>query len=93
MPRTVEPFRDPSLSGRVSTWLERWRKRFNETLEPVTATTAQLEDIADAINTGPDKVEGQLVYNTTTNAPVWAGGSDAGDVWRDSAGVTAHTPV
>lgn len=60
---------------------------------PVTATTAQLVAIADAINTTADKVAGYEVFNTTTGAPVWAIGAADGDVWVDATGATAHTPV
>ena len=59
----------------------------------VTATTTELEDITDAINTDPRKVEGFQVFNTTTNTPVWAVGSADGSVWVDATATTAHTPV
>ena len=59
---------------------------------PTTATTTQLADISDPINTD-DKSLGRLVYNSTTNRPVWSGGTSAGDVWRFADGTTAHTPV
>lgn len=58
-----------------------------------TATTAELEDVTDAINTGAAKVEGYMVFNTDTNKPVWAVGSTDGNVWVDATGATAHTPV
>lgn len=57
-----------------------------------TATTAQLEDDANPINTVRKKV-GSSVFNTTTNRPVWSTGVLAGDVWVFSDGTTAHTPV
>jgi len=60
---------------------------------PVTATTAELVAIANAINTTPDKVAGYEVFNTTTGAPVWAVGAADGDVWNEATGSTAHTPV
>ena len=59
----------------------------------VTATTTELEDIADAINTGADKVAGYMVFNTTDGAPVWAVGAADGSVWNDATGTLAHTPV
>lgn len=58
----------------------------------VTATTAELDDIADAINTGAAKVQGYQVYNTTTDNPCWAVGAADGDIWVDGAGTTVHTP-
>ncbi len=58
-----------------------------------TATTAQLEDVAATINTATAKIEGYEVFNSTTNAPVWAEGSADADVWNDATGATAHTPV
>lgn len=58
---------------------------------PVTTTTA-LNDITNIINT-EDKFDGGMVFNTTTNIPVWATGNTAGAVWVDATGATAHTPV
>lgn len=59
----------------------------------VTATTTQLADITDAINTGAAKVAGYEVWNSTTSAPVWAVGNADGSLWVDGTGATAHTPV
>lgn len=59
---------------------------------PVTATTAELAAIGDAINT-TDKVVGKMVWNTTLGQPVWADGATAGDTWSLSTGVVAHTPI
>lgn len=56
-------------------------------------STANLEDITNAINTSADKIEGQQVFNSVTNKPVWAAGNADGDVWVDATGATAHTPV
>lgn len=58
----------------------------------VTATTAELEDIADAINT-TNKYVGKMVWNTTSTAPAWAEGAAAADVWNAATGLTAHTPA
>jgi len=65
-----------------------WKKVINVT----TATTAQLTDVGDTVNT-QDPQTGQMVYNTTTNKPCWKGGSAAGSVWRNADGTVAHTPV
>lgn len=62
-------------------------------LQLATATTVQLEDITNAINTDAGKVQGAVVYNSTTDNPVYAVGSGDGDVWVDGAGTTVHTPV
>ncbi len=59
----------------------------------ITATTAELAQDTDAINTDPAKVEGYMVFNTTTNIPVWAAGNGDTDVWVNATGATAHTPV
>ena len=59
----------------------------------VTATTAELTDITDIINTDPMKVAGWMVFNTTTGAPVWAIADTDGGVWNDATGTLAHTPV
>lgn len=57
-----------------------------------TATTTQLVDIANAINTRADKVAGFLVFNTTTGLPVWAAGDTDGAVWNNARGQLQHTP-
>jgi len=59
----------------------------------VTSTTTALADNASAINVSTRKVAGYVVYNTTTNMPVWADGPADGDIWVDATGSTAHTPV
>lgn len=59
----------------------------------ITATTAQLADITDSINTDNAKRQGYRVFNSTTNIPVWAVGATDGAVWVDATGATAHTPV
>lgn len=59
---------------------------------PATSTTAALASATNAINTG-GKVAGVLVFNTTTNKPVWATGSTATSTWVSADGTTAHTPV
>ncbi len=64
--------------------------------EPLTAdaTTAELEAIANAINTDASKVEGFAVTNTTTGLVVIAAGNTDGAVWVfQGTGNTAHTPV
>lgn len=55
-------------------------------------TTAQLEDISDAINT-TGKYIGKEVFNTTTGRPVYALGTSAGSVWNFANGTTGHTPI
>jgi len=57
------------------------------------AADAQLNDIADAINTGNGKVESKRVWNSTQSRPVYALGSSAGSLWAFSDGTTANTPV
>jgi len=59
----------------------------------VTATTAELEAIGNAINTGAAKVQGYQVFNTTSNSPVWAVDATDGGVWNDGTGTLAHTPA
>ena len=60
---------------------------------PVTATSAELDDISNAINTSASKTAGYEVFNTTTGRPVWATGATAGSVWNFADGTVAHTPV
>ena len=62
-------------------------------LQPNTATDTQLNDITHAINTDAGKVQGAMVYNTTTDNPVYATGNTDGAVWVDGAGTTVNTPV
>jgi hypothetical protein len=57
------------------------------------ATTTELEDIADAINTDAAKVLGYAVLNTTTGVTVFASGDTDGAVWHYYDATTAHTPV
>ncbi len=59
----------------------------------ITATTTELEQDTDPINTDPAKVLGYQVFNSTTGIPVWAAGSGDTDVWVNATGATAHTPV
>ena len=58
------------------------------------ATTTELEDISNSVNTAATKVEGYRVYNTSTNLHVIAAGAADADVWvYEGTGNTAHTPV
>lgn len=54
------------------------------------ATTSQLNDASDKVNTS-DKYVGKLVFNTTTNIICAATGGNATDTWV-AAGSTQHTP-
>ena len=58
-----------------------------------TSTTAALAAVGNAINTSARKVAGLMVFNTTTNKPVWAVGNTDASVWVDATGATAHTPI
>jgi len=60
---------------------------------PNRATDAELNAIANAINTDAGKVQGAMVYNTSTDNPVYATGATDGSVWVDGAGTTVNTPV
>ena len=57
----------------------------------ITATSSQLNSSANPINT-TGKLIGLMVYNTTTNNPVWATGTAPSDIWVDGVGTTAHIP-
>jgi hypothetical protein len=67
----------------------RWLKVPN----PPVATTTELEDVTDVINTSALKHAGFMVWNSTTGKPVFADGSNDADTWADATGATAHTPV
>lgn len=57
------------------------------------ATTAQLAQDTDAINT-TGKFQGKQVWNSTTGILVIANGPLATDTWKNAGtGVVAHTPV
>lgn len=60
---------------------------------PPLETTTNLEDITHAINTAASKVQGTMVYNSTTDNPVYAVGNANDSVWVDGAGTTVHTPT
>jgi hypothetical protein len=62
-------------------------------LNTVSETTTNLASITAEINTSASKHAGQMVWNSTTGAPVWAAGAADGSVWVDATGATAHTPV
>lgn len=58
-----------------------------------TATTAQLTDISDAVNT-TNKQAGVVRFNSTTGIPVYASGSGASATWKQfSDNAIAHTPA
>ena len=56
------------------------------------ATTTNLNLATATINTN-GKEAGTMVWNITTNQPVWASGSAATDIWKNAIGGDAHTPV
>jgi len=58
-----------------------------------TITSAALNDITDAVNTDNRKIAGAMLFNTTTNTPVYAVGDTDGAIWVNGAGTTAHTPA
>ncbi len=58
-----------------------------------TSTTALLVDEADTINTSDLKIEGFMVFDITSNLPLWAAGDGPNDVWLDATGSTSVTPV
>lgn len=62
-------------------------------LQHKTATDAELNAIANAINTAAGKIQGAEVYNSTQDVPVYAVGNADGSVWVDGAGTTVNTPV
>ena len=59
----------------------------------ITATTANLEDVSNDINTNVNKVEGSMYFNITTNVPVWSVGNADDDVWVNALGSATHTPI
>jgi hypothetical protein len=57
----------------------------------ITATTTELEDATDAVNT-VDKVTTRFCINTTTGKTLRASGTSSTSTWVDMDGVTQHTP-
>ena len=57
------------------------------------ASTSDFTDITSAINISNSKIQGFQAYNTQSNVTVFAVGSADGDIWVDSSGSTAYTPV
>jgi hypothetical protein len=62
-------------------------------MRPQVVTSTNLNDITHAVNTSNGKKNGVMVYNTTTDMPVWAISNTDGAVWKDAQGNTVHTPV
>jgi hypothetical protein len=56
-----------------------------------TATTAQIADIANAVNT-TGKAAGTIVFNTTLGTLKIATGANANSTWVNADGTTAVTP-
>jgi hypothetical protein len=56
-----------------------------------TATTAQIADIANAVNT-TGKAAGTIVFNTTLGTLKIATGATAASTWVNADGTTAVTP-
>jgi hypothetical protein len=54
--------------------------------------TADLVDIANAVNTSNAKQAGFMIWNYTLDRPLWAVGSGDSDIWVDANGTTVHTP-
>ncbi len=58
-----------------------------------TATDAELNAVANVINTDVGKIQGAVVYNSSTDNPVYAVGPADADVWVDGAGTTVNSPI
>jgi hypothetical protein len=57
---------------------------------PATATSVNLADVANAINT-TGKAAGKMVFDTTTSLPVFASGPAAADSWISVPGNASST--
>jgi hypothetical protein len=58
-----------------------------------TATDAELDAVANAINTDAGKIQGAVIYNSSTDNPVYAVGPADADVWVDGAGTIVNSPI
>ena len=56
------------------------------------ASTTNLTDISHPVNTG-NKFEGKMIFDSTTNIPMYARGSTAGDLWASATGGSTITPA
>lgn len=56
------------------------------------AATTDFQSAASLVNT-KYKSGGTMLFNLTTNKPVWSVGSTPTSVWVDATGATVHTPV
>jgi hypothetical protein len=56
-------------------------------------TTAEISDIADAVNTSATKVNGVAVWDTTATKIKVATGADNNSTWVDADGTNAITPA
>lgn len=61
--------------------------------QPPIVTSAQLNDVADPVNTSAWKIQGSMVFNSDLGVPVFADGDADSDVWKNAAGTTVNTPV
>ena len=92
-PRDGEKIIEEGVASRnFFLFIDQVKESLNDILTP-RATTAELEDISNPINTGAAKVLGYSVLNTTTGVTVFAAGSANGSVWHYYNESTAHTPV
>lgn len=58
----------------------------------ITSVSAGFNNVSNIINV-QDKHAGKQAFDTGTNRPVWAIGSDATSLWVYADGTTAYTPV
>lgn len=81
-----------ALSTGLTSRIQTMMATFIEARYFASATTAELADVGDAINTA-NKFAGKMVWDTDKGQPVWADGAAAADTWSLSTGVVASSPV
>jgi hypothetical protein len=51
---------------------------FNDSIPVRAYTTTNIEDISHEVNTSENKQDGSMIWNTTTNKPLWSAGGGSG---------------
>lgn len=66
---------------------------FNAGVKAGSFTTAELTAVANQVNTSDNKVNGYIVFNSTTSRYIYASGALDASTWLFMDGTLAHTPV
>lgn len=85
--------RPPPDPAAIPDYLDEELQRITEALNQANVyTAAQLASVTSVVN-AKVKFKGMMVWDDTNSVPLWASGPKAEDVWLDSQGSLAITPV